>query len=90
MDGQEQVWVKSQASMPPAKIRFKPYLGDVAESLEALRLHVSGRTARLRQAGLDDVALDNAVRREIHVLALHGYRQPAGDGAPGLVQVPRC
>ena len=51
----------------------KPYLGDEAESLEALRLHVSGRTARLRQAGLDDVALRRAVQREILVLALHGY-----------------
>ena len=76
MDGQEQEWVQivqSQASKPPAKIRLKKYLGDVAESLEALRLHVSGRTARLRQAGLDDVALRKAAQREIHVLALHGY-----------------
>ena len=73
MDGQEQKWVQSQASKPPAKIRLKPYLGDLAESLEALRLHVSGRTARLRQAGLDDVALRKAVQREILVLALHGY-----------------
>ena len=78
MDGQEQEWVQSQASMPPAKIRLKPYLGDVAEaarSLEALRLHVSGRTARIRQAGLDNVALHKAVQREIFVLALHGYPQ---------------
>ena len=73
MDGQEQEWVQCQASMPPAKTRLKPYLGDEAESLEALRLHVSGRTARLRQAGLDDVALRRAVQREIRVLALHGY-----------------
>ena len=50
-------------------------MGDEAESLEALRLHVSGRTARLRQAGLDDAALLGAVRREILVLALHGYPQ---------------
>ena len=73
MDGQEQEWVQSQAPMLFAKIRLKPYLGDVAESLEALRLHVSGRTARLRQAGLDDMALHRAVQREIPVLALHGY-----------------
>ena len=59
--------------MPPTKIRLKLYLGDGAESLEALRLHVSGRTARLRQAGLDEVALRKAVQREILVLALHGY-----------------
>ena len=45
----------------------------MAESLEALRLHVSGRTARLRQAGLDDVALHKAVQRKIFILALHGY-----------------
>ena len=74
MDGQEQEWVLSQASMPPAKTRLKPYLGNVAESLEAFRLHVSGRTARLRQAGLDDMALHKAVQREIPVLALHGGR----------------
>ena len=73
MDGQEQERVQSQASMPPAKTRLKPYLGDEAESFEALRLHVSGRTARLRQAGLDDAALLGAVQREILVLALHGY-----------------
>ena len=73
MDGQEQEWVQCQASMLPAKTRLKPYLGDEAESLEALRLHVSGRTARLRQAGLDNVALRRAVKREILVLALHGY-----------------
>ena len=73
MDGQEQEWVQCQASMPPAKDRLKLYLGDEAGSLEALRLHVSGRTARLRQAGLDDVALSRAVQREILVLALHGY-----------------
>ena len=41
MDGQEQEWVQCQASVPPAKTRLKPYLGDEAESLEALRLHVS-------------------------------------------------
>ena len=75
MDGQEQEWVQCLASTPPAKTRLKPYLGDEAESLEALRLHVSGRTARLRQAGLDDAALLGAVRREILVLALHGYPQ---------------
>ena len=57
----------------PAKARLKLYLGDEAESLEALRLHVSGRTARLRQAGLDDAALLGAVQREILVFALHGY-----------------
>ena len=73
MDGQEQEWVQCQASMPPAKIRFKPYLGDEAESLGALRLHVSGRTARLQQAGLDDAALFGAVQREILAFALHGY-----------------
>ena len=73
MDRQEQEWVQCLASMPPAKTRLKPYLGDEAESLEALRLHVSGRTARLRQAGLDDAALLRAVQREILVLALHGY-----------------
>ena len=73
MDGQEQEWVQCQASMPHAKTRFKPFLGDGAESLEALRLHVSGRTARLRQAGLDDVALRRAVQREILVVALRGY-----------------
>ena len=88
MDGQEQEWVQCQASMPPAKTRLKPYLGDVAESLEALRLHVSGRTARLRQAGLDDMALRRAVQREILALALHGYPREAGDDASGLVQVP--
>ena len=43
--------------MPPSKTRLEPYLGDESESLEALRLHVSGRTAQLRQAGLDDAAL---------------------------------
>ena len=73
MDGQEQEWVQCQASTPPAKTCLRPYLGDVAESLEALRLHVSGRIARLRQAGLDDVALRKAVQREILVFALHGY-----------------
>ena len=57
----------------PAKTRLKPYLGDETESLEALRLHVSGRTARLRQAGLDDAALFGAVQREILVHALRGY-----------------
>ena len=59
--------------MPPAKTRLKPYLGDDAASLEALRLHVSGRSARLRQAGLDDTALHLAVKREVLVIALHGY-----------------
>ena len=73
MDGQEQEWVQSLAAMPPSKTRLKPYLGDEPESLEALRLHVSGRTARLRQAGLGDMALLGAVRREVLVLALHGY-----------------
>ena len=73
MDGQEQEWVQRRASMPPAKTRLKPYLGDETESLEALRLHVSGRTARLRQVGLDDAALFGAVQREVFVLALHGY-----------------
>ena len=73
MDRQGQEWVQCLASMPPAKARLKPYLGDEAESLEALRLHVSGRTARLRQAGLDDAALLGAVRREVLILALHGY-----------------
>ena len=86
MDGQEQEWVQSRAAMPPAKTRLKPYLGDETESLEALRLHVSGRTARLRQANLDDAALFGAVQREILVLALHGYS--TGDAAPCLVQVP--
>ena len=57
----------------PRQDRLKPFLGDEAESLEALRLHVSRRTARLRQAGLDDAALLGAVQREILVLALHGY-----------------
>ena len=71
MDGQEQEWVQSQASMPPAKTRLKPYLGDVAESLEALRLRVSGRTTRIQQDGLENVALRKAVQREI--LALNGY-----------------
>jgi hypothetical protein len=73
MDGQEQEWVQCLASRPPTKTRLKPYLGDEEGSLEALRLHVSGRTARLRQAGLDDEALRRAVEREILVLALHGY-----------------
>ena len=73
MDGQEQDWVQCQASVPPAKTRLKPYLGDDAASLEALRLHVSGRSARLRQAGLDDTALHLAVKREVLVIALHGY-----------------
>ena len=73
MDGQEQEWVPSRAAMPPAETRLSPYLGDETESLEALRLHVSGRTARFRQADLDDAALFGAVQREILVLALHGY-----------------
>ena len=73
MDGQGQECVQCRASMPPAKTRLKFYLGDETESLEALRLHISGRTARLRQAGLDDAALFGAVQREILVLALHGY-----------------
>ena len=73
MDGQEQDWVQSRAAMPPSKTRLKPYLGDESGSLEALRLHVSGRTARLRQADLDDAALLGAVRREVLVFALHGY-----------------
>ena len=73
MDGQEQEWVQCHASVPPAKTRLKPYLGDDAASLEALRLHVSGRSARLRQAGLDDTALHLAVKREVLVIALHGY-----------------
>ena len=85
MDGQEQEWVQSRAAMPPAKTRLKPYLA-TKPSLEALRLHVSGRTARLRQANLDDAALFGAVQREILVLALHGYS--TGDAAPCLVQVP--
>ena len=72
MDGQEQEWAQSLASKPPSKTRLKLYLGDEPESLEALRLHVSGRTARLRQAGLDDTALLGAVRREVFVFALHG------------------
>ncbi len=66
-------WVQCLASRPPTKTRLKHYLGDEEGSLEALRLHVSGRTARLRQAGLDDEALRRAVEREILVLALHGY-----------------
>ena len=70
MDGQEQEWVQSRASRPPAKTRLKPYLGDEAARLEALRLHVSGRTARLKQAGLDPVALRRAVEREILVLVM--------------------
>jgi hypothetical protein len=73
MDGQEQEWVQCLAARPPAKFRLKPYLGDEEDSLEALRQHVSGRTARLKQAGLDDEALRRAVEREILVLALHGY-----------------
>ena len=73
MDGQEQEWVQCLAARPPAKFRLKPYLGDAEDSLEALRQHVSGRTARLRQAGLTDDALRKAVQREILVLALHGY-----------------
>ena len=73
MDGQEQEWVQCLAACPPSKTRLKPYLGDDAPSLEALRLHVSGRTARLRQAGLGPDALRRAVEREILVLALHGY-----------------
>ena len=73
MDGQEQEWVLCLAACPPSKTRLKPYLGDDAPSLEALRLHVSGRTARLRQAGLSPEALRRAVEREILVLALHGY-----------------
>ena len=73
MDGQELEWVQSRAAMLPSKTRLKPYLGDESESFEALRLHVSGRTARLRQAGLDDAALLGAVQREVFVLALHGY-----------------
>ena len=73
MDGQEQDWAQCLAAGPPAKTRIKPYLGDDADSAEALRLHVSGRTARLRQAGLCDEALRRAVQREILVLALHGY-----------------
>ena len=65
--------MQCRAAMPPAKTRLKPYLDDETESLEALRLHVSGRTARLRQAGLDDAAPFGAVQREILVLAMHGY-----------------
>jgi len=65
--------VQSLAATPPSKTRLKPYLGDGPESLEALRLHVSGRTARLRQAGLDEAALLGAVQREVLVFALHGY-----------------
>ena len=88
MDGQEQEWVQCQASKPPAKIRLKPYvMGDVAESLDALRLHVSGRIARLRQAGLDDVALHKAVQREI-LVRIRFARLSTGDDASGLVQVP--
>ena len=85
MDGQEQEWVQSLAAMPPSKTRLKPYLGDEPESLEALRLHVSGRTARLRQADLDDTALLGAVRREVRP---RPARLPAGDAAPRLVQIP--
>ena len=73
MDGQEQEWVQSLAAMPPSKTRLKPYLGDDPENLEALRLHVSGRTARHQQTGLDDTALLGAVQREVLVFALHGY-----------------
>ena len=73
MDGQEQEWVQCLAARPPAKFRLKPYLGDEEDSLEALRQHVSGRTARLKQAGLEGEALRKAVEREILVLALHGY-----------------
>ena len=73
MDGQEQEWVQSRAAMPPSKTRLKLYLGDESESLEALSLHVSGRTARLRQADLDDAALFGAVQREVLVFALQGY-----------------
>ena len=72
MDGQEQEWGQCHASMPPAKTRLKLYLGDETESIEVFRLHVSGRTARLRQAGLGDAAMLGAVQREIFIFALHG------------------
>ena len=73
MDGQEQDWVAGMASCPPSKLRLKPYLGDVASSRDALRLHVSARAARLRQAALGPEELGRAVERELLVLALHGY-----------------
>ena len=73
MDGQEHEWVSSLGATPPSRLRLKPYLGDEACSWEALRLHVSARSARLRQAGLGVAELERAVAREVFVLALHGY-----------------
>ena len=73
MDGQEQDWVAGMACCPPSKLRLKPYLGDEECSKDALRLHVSARSARLRQAALGRPELRKAVERELLVLALHGY-----------------
>ena len=73
MDGQEQDWVECRGASPPSKMRLKPYLGDEACSWDALRLHVSARAARLRQAGLGDEELRKAVEREVLILTLHGY-----------------
>ena len=73
MGGQEQEWVQRLAAAPPSKMRLKPYLRDVACSTGVLRLHVSARMARLRQAVLEEPALRRAVERELFVLALHGY-----------------
>ena len=68
MDGQEQDWVAGMASSPPSKLRLKPYLGDEECSRDALRLHVSGRLARLRQAVLGHEEMCSAVDRELLVL----------------------
>ena len=65
--------VAGMASSPPSKLRLKPYLGDEECSRDALRLHVSGRLARLRQAVLGYEEMCSAVDRELLVLALHGY-----------------
>jgi hypothetical protein len=73
MDGQEHEWVSQFGATPPGRMRLKPYLGDEKCSWEALRLHVSARSARLRQAGLGEAELERAVEREIFILALHGY-----------------
>ena len=73
MDGQEQDWVECRGASPPSKMRLKPYLGDEARSWDALRLHVSARAARLRQAVLGDEELRKAVEREVLILTLHGY-----------------
>ena len=73
MDGQEQDWIEAFGSCLPSRLRIQPFLGDEACGRSVLRQHVSARTARLKQAGLDEAEMRCAVERELLLLALYGY-----------------